>query len=124
MYTSRPYQGLTNGNATVDSFQLVLVDKYQDFNALEAGIIDVLAETNPIVIAGDDDQALYSQLRDASWDHIRLLNNAGDYEVHKLPFCMRCPKVVVDAVTTSSRERTNLNVLPVALTSHTSISHP
>jgi len=94
----RAYQGLKAGHVPVDSFQLVLIDEYQDFNAMEAGVIDALAETSPIVIAGDDDQALYSQLRDASWDHIRLLNDAGDYEVHKLPFCMRCPKVVVDAV--------------------------
>jgi len=30
--------------------------------------------------------------------HIRLLSNAGEYRVFKLPFCMRCPKVIVDAV--------------------------
>lgn len=94
----RAYTGLSSGNASVDSFKLVLIDEYQDFNALEAGIIDVLAEVNPILIAGDDDQALYSQLRNASWDHIRNLSNAGEYEVHMLPFCLRCPKVVVDAV--------------------------
>jgi ATP-dependent DNA helicase UvrD/PcrA len=94
----RAYQALSSELAPIDSFQLVLIDEYQDFNALEAGVINLLAETNPIVIAGDDDQALYSQLRDASWDHIRLLNDAGDFEIHKLPFCMRCPKVVVDAV--------------------------
>lgn len=94
----RAYEGLSSGRATPDRYALVLVDEYQDFNALEAGIIDALAERNPILIAGDDDQALYSQLRDASWDHIRLLSKAGEYEVFKLPFCMRCPKVVVDAV--------------------------
>lgn len=94
----RVYQGLSSGLVAVDLFELVLIDEYQDFNALEAAVINALAEVNPILIAGDDDQALYSQLRDASWDHIRLLNDAGEYEVHKLPFCMRCPKVVVDAV--------------------------
>jgi superfamily I DNA/RNA helicase len=94
----RAYEGLSSGRATPDSYDLVLIDEYQDFNSLEAGIIDALSECNPIVIAGDDDQALYSQLRDASWDHIRLLSKTGEYEVFKLPFCMRCPKVVVDAV--------------------------
>ncbi len=94
----RAYRGLSVGLASADTFGLVLIDEYQDFNALEAGVIDVLAESSPILIAGDDDQALYSQLRDASWDHIRLLRNAGDYEVHMLPFCMRCPEVIVDAV--------------------------
>jgi superfamily I DNA/RNA helicase len=94
----RAYEGLSSGRATPDSYDLVLIDEYQDFNALEAGVIDALARRSPILIAGDDDQALYSQLRDASWDHIRLLSKAGEYEVFKLPFCMRCPKVVVDAV--------------------------
>ncbi|MDA2917992.1 AAA family ATPase [Desulfobacterota bacterium AH_259_B03_O07] len=94
----RAYEGLSFGRATPESYDLVLIDEYQDFNALEAGVIDALAERSPILIAGDDHQALYSQLRDASWDHIRLLSKAGEYDVFKLPFCMRCPKVVVDAV--------------------------
>jgi superfamily I DNA/RNA helicase len=94
----RVFGGLCGGQASVDSYELVLVDEYQDFNALEAGIIDHLGDQNRIMIAGDDDQALYSQLRGASWEHIRLLRNAGEYEVFELPFCLRCPKVVVDAV--------------------------
>jgi superfamily I DNA/RNA helicase len=94
----RTYKGFSSGLAMPDSFDLVLIDEYQDFNALEAGIIDGFAARSPILIAGDDDQALYSQLRNASWEHIRLLSNAGEYEVFKLPFCMRCPKVIVDAV--------------------------
>lgn len=94
----RAYMGLSSGLAPVDAFRLVLIDEYQDFNDIEAGIIDELAKTSPILVTGDDDQALYSQLRNASWDHIRLLRYAGEYEVHMLPFCMRCPKVVVDAV--------------------------
>lgn len=94
----RAYEGFASGRAQPGSYDLVLIDEYQDFNRLEAGIIDALGENSPILIAGDDDQALYSQLRDASWDHIRLLSKAGEYEIFKLPFCMRCPKVVVDAV--------------------------
>lgn len=94
----RAFDGLSSGRAAPDSYVLVLIDEYQDFNALEAGVIDVLGERNPILIAGDDDQALYSQLRDASWDHIRLLSKDDEFEVFELPFCMRCPKVVVDAV--------------------------
>jgi superfamily I DNA/RNA helicase len=89
---------LTSGVAVAKSYDLVLIDEYQDFNRLEAGLIDILGESNPIVIAGDDDQALYSRLRSASWDHIRMLSKAGEYEVFELPFCLRCPKVVVDAV--------------------------
>jgi len=62
----RAYEGLSSGRATPKSYDLVLIDEYQDFNALEAGVIDALAERSPILIAGDDDQALYSQLRGAS----------------------------------------------------------
>ncbi len=103
----RAHKGLASGSAAPDSYDLILIDEYQDFNRLEAGLIDVLSESNPIMIAGDDDQALYSHLRSASWDHIRLLSRAGEYEVFELPFCMRCPKVVVDAVSdilTKARE--------------------
>jgi superfamily I DNA/RNA helicase len=94
----RAYMGLTSGYGHIGSYDLVLIDEYQDFNRLEAGIVDIFGEANPIVIAGDDDQALYSQLRNASWDYIRSLSKAGEFVVFELPFCIRCPKVVVDAV--------------------------
>jgi superfamily I DNA/RNA helicase len=94
----RAYDGFRLGLEAPPRYGLVLIDEYQDFNALEAGVIDFLGEANPIVVAGDDDQALYGQLRDASWDHIRLLRLSGTFEVFTLPFCMRCPSVVVDAV--------------------------
>ena len=94
----RVHKGVTEGRASIDRYELVLIDEYQDFNGLEAGIIDLLSAKSPIVVAGDDDQALYSQLRDANWDHIRLLHREGSFEVFELPFCMRCPRVVVEAV--------------------------
>lgn len=95
----RVYECLASGSAAPEEYDLVLVDEYQDFNRLEALFIDVLGRQSRIVVAGDDDQALYSQLRDSSWDYIRSLHQSGEYEVFELPFCMRCPKVVVDAVT-------------------------
>jgi superfamily I DNA/RNA helicase len=94
----RVYKGLSEERDEVDRYELVLIDEYQDFNALEAGFIDLLSRKSPIVIAGDDDQALYSQLRQTSCDHIRSLYQGGDFDVFELPFCMRCPKVIVDAV--------------------------
>lgn len=90
--------GFSAGQGVAENYELVLIDEYQDFNTLEAAIIDFLADQNPILIAGDDDQALYSQLRGASWEHIRRLSRADEYEVFMLPFCMRCPEVIVDAV--------------------------
>jgi superfamily I DNA/RNA helicase len=94
----RTFLGLQNNAALLERYEMVLIDEYQDFNALEATIIEFLAQASPIIVAGDDDQALYSDLRGASWDHIRSLYRGGDYEIFHLPFCMRCPEVIVGAV--------------------------
>ncbi len=94
----RTYQQLAADPSLVPAYELVLIDEFQDFNSMEASVIDLLAERNRIVIAGDDDQGLYSQLRGASWDHIRAHYEAGHYEIFQLPFCMRCPEVIVGAV--------------------------
>jgi superfamily I DNA/RNA helicase len=91
-------QQLTADKSSIPRYNLVLIDEFQDFNKMEASVIDLLAERSPIVIAGDDDQALYSQLRGASWDHIRERYVSGEYEIFELPFCMRCPEVIVGAV--------------------------
>src|SRR5581483_6282162 len=71
----------------IPEYELVLIDEFQDFNKMEAAVIDLLAEKSAIVVAGDDDQALYSQLRGASWDHIRARYASGNYEIFELPFC-------------------------------------
>jgi len=94
----RTYCQLRDQPESIPDYELVLVDEFQDFNAMEAGIIDLLASRSSIVIAGDDDQALYSQLRGANWNYIRAHHQSGDFEVFELPFSMRCPKVVVGAV--------------------------
>jgi superfamily I DNA/RNA helicase len=94
----RAYQQLAANPKLIPKYTLVLIDEFQDFNQMEAGVIELLADRNAIVIAGDDDQALSSQLRGASWDHIRASYSSGDYEIFELPFCMRCPEVIVDAV--------------------------
>ena len=94
----RTYQQLLGDSSLIPEYELVLIDEFQDFNKMEASVIDLLAERNSILIAGDDDQALYSQLRGASWDHIRARYEGGNYEIFELPFCMRCPEVIVGAV--------------------------
>lgn len=78
---------------------------------MEADLIETLATQSPIVVAGDDDQALYSQLRGASWEHIRALHNTREYEVFELPFCMRCPEVIVSAVNDILNEARKLEKL-------------
>lgn len=94
----RAFEGLQSHPEYVGKYDLVLIDEYQDFNKLEAGFINLLATDNPIVVAGDDDQALYAQLRGSSWDFIRSLYRGDEYERFELPFCLRCPQVIVDAV--------------------------
>jgi superfamily I DNA/RNA helicase len=94
----RTHQQLVADSSLVPAYELVLIDEFQDFNKMEAAVIDLLAQKNSIVVAGDDDQALYSQLRGASWDHIRARYKSGNYEIFELPFCMRCPEVIVGAV--------------------------
>ena len=108
----RTYRELSADRTKVPEYTLVLIDEFQDFNKMEASIIDLLAEKNAIVITGDDDQALYSRLRGASWNYIRNHHVSGNYEVFELPFCMRCPEVIVGAVNDviqKARERANLN---------------
>ena len=49
-------------------------------------------------MAGDDDQSLYG-FRDSTHKYLRdRFAAAGDYESFTLPYCFRCPEVVVDAV--------------------------
>jgi superfamily I DNA/RNA helicase len=84
----------------IPAFQQVVVDELQDFNLLEICLIDLLAEKSPILLAGDDDQALYESLKSASPKHIRQRHNDNSfgYEAFCLPYCSRCTRVIVEAV--------------------------
>jgi superfamily I DNA/RNA helicase len=92
-------------------YDLVLVDEFQDFNKLESDFIGLLGNASPVLIVGDDDQALYSQLKGASYDFIRTLHQSGDYECFALPFCMHCPKAVVDAINAIVERAQQLHLL-------------
>jgi ATP-dependent DNA helicase UvrD/PcrA len=93
----RVYFQLLERPEAAERFSLILVDEYQDFNVTEVGLLEVLARKSPIVIAGDDDQVLYGAWRESSSDFIRRLYNSADFETCSLPFCMRCPEVVIQA---------------------------
>lgn len=81
----------------VPSYEQVVVDEFQDFNALEVSLIELLAEGSPILLAGDDDQALYD-FKHASAQHIRDRHADGSaYASFNLPFCARCTRVIIDA---------------------------
>jgi superfamily I DNA/RNA helicase len=77
-------------------YSQIVIDEFQDFNPLEVAFIDELQKKGPILIVGDDDQAVYSR-RNSSPVHLREKFTSGEYETFKLPFCSRCPRAVVDA---------------------------
>ncbi|HDZ20296.1 hypothetical protein LCGC14_0204970 [marine sediment metagenome] len=80
-------------------YSQVVVDEFQDFNAVEVALIELLASKSPILLAGDDDQALYESLKSASTQYIR--QRYGDvtsgYASFTLPYCSRTTRVIVDA---------------------------
>ena len=82
----------------VPTYQLIVVDEYQDFSRLEARFIHVLGSRSPLLAAGDDDQALYG-FKPASPARIRELAHEPETAVFPLPFCSRCTEVIVMAVT-------------------------
>ena len=83
----------------IPDFTQVVVDEFQDFNTLEVSLIDLLAEKSPVLLVGDDDQALYESLKSASPKHIRQRHNEEDsgYTPFCLPYCLRCTRVIVEA---------------------------
>jgi ATP-dependent DNA helicase UvrD/PcrA len=85
---------------SIPKYPLVVVDEYQDFSLLETTFIELMSGASPVLIAGDDDQALYTTFRHASPEFIRELAQGSEFEVHELPYCSRCTQVVVDAVNT------------------------
>jgi superfamily I DNA/RNA helicase len=86
-----------NANDKIPTYEQVLVDEFQDFNKLEVSLIDLLAEKSPVLLAGDDDQALYD-FKSASTKHIRQRHDDKNfgYEAFNLPYCSRCTRVIVE----------------------------
>jgi superfamily I DNA/RNA helicase len=93
----RVYLKLLARPPAAEAHELILVDEYQDFNLLEVSILELLSNKSPIVVAGDDDQVLYGRLRSSNWNFIRDLYSSPKYQHCELPFCLRCPEVVINA---------------------------
>jgi superfamily I DNA/RNA helicase len=83
-------------DSKIPPFDLILVDEYQDFNRLEVELINLLSSKTEVLIAGDDDQSLYS-FKHAVPEHIRELADAGEFSVFNLPFSSRSTEVVIRA---------------------------
>ena len=93
-------------------YDLIVVDEFQDFNQLEVWFLEMLARKNRVLVAGDDDQALYV-FKSASPDHIRsrYTNKHHGYEPFTLPYCARCSRVIVEAANDVIETATRLNLL-------------
>ncbi|RKZ30514.1 hypothetical protein DRQ36_05295 [bacterium] len=97
-YVYRVFSHFRENHDSLPSFDNIVIDEYQDFHRLEVEFIKLLASKSKVLIVGDDDQALYENIRKSSPDFIRELNEDSSYEKHQLPFCSRCPEVIVGAV--------------------------
>jgi len=96
IYTAVLY--FEKGDDKIPEYDQIVVDEFQDFNKLEVDFINLLSLKSPILLAGDDDQALY-QFKGSSNQFIRdrFFNTYKGYDSFNLPFCARCPKVIVEA---------------------------
>lgn len=81
----------------ISNFENILIDEFQDFSELEVAFIHQLEEHGKVLIVGDDDQAIYQSKFDLG-KSLRTLYNSGSYTKFTLPYCRRCPKVIVNAV--------------------------
>lgn len=81
-----------------ENYDYILIDEYQDFNNKEAEFIDILANNCEIIIAGDDDQALYG-FKDAYAEGLRKKFNKKEskYKKGKLKHSRRCTEVIVNS---------------------------
>lgn len=82
----------------IPTYEQIVVDEFQDFNKLEVSLIELLAEKSPVLLAGDDDQALYA-FKSASTEHIRHKHSdtCTEYASFNLSYCSRCTRVIVEA---------------------------
>jgi len=68
-----------------------IVDEYQDFNAAENHLVRTLTTAaKGVVIAGDDEQALYQELKASHPEIIISYDGDPNFANAMLPYCSRC----------------------------------
>jgi DNA helicase II / ATP-dependent DNA helicase PcrA len=75
-------------------YRHVVVDEYQDLNALEQALLDLLAAEGGLCIAGDDDQSIYG-FRYANPEGILRFLERKEVERIEIGVSGRCPRVVL-----------------------------
>lgn len=78
-------------NTALIGHEFLVVDEYQDFNNSEDRLIGFLSrDAKAILFAGDDEQALYQRMKQATPDIIIGHYNNPQMSKAMLPFCSRC----------------------------------
>jgi len=78
-------------NPALVQHQRWILDEYQDFNPAEDHLIRCLTEkANGLVLAGDDDQAIYQTLKASDPEIVCGHYNDASFAKAMLPFCSRC----------------------------------
>lgn len=89
-----------------------IVDEYQDFNQAEQNLIlELVKNSESILIVGDDEQVLYEELKSGKPQLIRELYGDKQYTKAMLPFCGRCGHHIVrcsEAFISEYREKTSI----------------
>jgi superfamily I DNA/RNA helicase len=75
-------------------YREIVVDEYQDLNALEQALLDLLAEDSGLCVAGDDDQSIY-RFRYANPEGILAFRDRGGVQNIDIDICGRCPRSVL-----------------------------
>lgn len=84
-----------------NAYKYVVVDEYQDLNRCDVSVIDELgARGATLFVAGDDDQSIYQQLRNAHPQSIRdfIERHPGAADL-RLTTCVRCDSDIIDIAT-------------------------
>jgi superfamily I DNA/RNA helicase len=102
---------------------LFIIDEFQDFNLAEEALIrTIAAESESLLLVGDDDQVLYEQLRRGHASIIRSYYRDASYVDAMLPFCSRCSFHITknaDAFLTSNRPPESIEKIFLPLAAET-----
>ena len=91
-FDANPYLELTG------TYKYVVVDEYQDLNRCDVAVVDAIASVHDshLFVAGDDDQSIYQQLRNAHPQAIRDFVASHDAADLRLAICIRCDRGIID----------------------------
>jgi superfamily I DNA/RNA helicase len=79
----------------LNAFDHVIADEYQDLNALEQQLLELLSTNGSLCVAGDDDQSIYS-VRFANPAGILAYMGRDDVEDFSIQVCGRCLEKILE----------------------------